>query len=773
MILCFATTVLLSAILLFVMEPMVGKMLLPALGGSPAVWNACLMFFQAALLAGYAYAHAITRWDARRLLSPLRGLRSRAGQDPGLACRATDRRPFRANTAGTPSTLSARRSIVMHSILLVLPIAVLPIALPRGEAPAADAAPIAWLLGQLATGAGLPFFVLAATSPLLQRWLACTRHAAGRDPYFLYAASNAGSLAALLSYPLLIEPMLTLRQQSVAWAGGYGATAALLGLCAAATWRAGAAAAGPANADGDALRTPWSERITWMVYAFVPSSLVLGVTAHLTTNLAAMPLLWVIPLALYLLTFVLVFARRPPMSHETMTKLMPFVLVPAAPLFFATIPGLEWRSLFVHLAMFFVAAMVCHGELARRRPETRRLTEYYVWVAVGGLLGGAFNTLAAPLVFRDTLEYPLAMCAACLLRPRAGTTATRTTRMLDAVIPLAIAAGAVALVLALRATSLRGTWGGLAIVFAATAAACLLSHRRPIRLGLTYAAALLAMGLYTRLDEGRRLHSERNFFGVKRVVASEDGRLRWLYHGTTAHGVQGSDATGSREPLAYYHRGGPFGDVMAAVGSTGAVRDVAVVGLGVGALACYLEPDWRCVFYEIDPGVARIASDPRYFTYLTSARGAWSIALGDGRVMLGRERDRRFGLIVLDAYSSDAIPTHLLSREAVQLYLSRLADGGLVAFHITNRFFDLEPVLGNLAHSLGLSCLTRNETTEELGAAAQAEGKLTAQVVVLARRPDDFGPLRTNKRWQPARIVRGEALWTDQYCNLLQRLRVE
>lgn len=743
MVALYAATLFLSALLLFLVQPMVGKMVLPALGGTPAIWNTCVVFFQSALLIGYAYVCWIT------------------------------------------TRLSLRRQALLQMVVLFLPLMVLPIGPDPGSRPPAEGSPIAWLLSSLLLAVGLPFFVVATSSPLLQRWFAETDHPASRDPYFLYVASSLGSLVALLAYPILIEPRLRLASQTRLWTAGYAALIGMTATCAVIAVRR----ALPRAADGlprlrmtpqrrtssisaDSAAPAVRRRLRWMLLAMAPSSLMLGVTTHITTNLAAVPLLWVIPLALYLLTFAIAFARRPWVSHDRMSKFLPVVATVSGPLFFVTIPGLEWRSALVHLMVFFVAAMTCHGQLAVSRPDPRHLAGYYLCVSLGGALGGAFNAILAPLVFRTVIEYPLMMAVACMLRPSPASVPYRSrARQLDVALPLALGVVAIGLVLFLRTTAWSGTWAGLAMVFVVVATACLAFRNRPLRFAFGYALGLTAFGLYARLEEGNLLHVERNFFGVKRVVSSEHGRRRELYHGTTLHGLQRTEPGLVDEPLAYYHRSGPVGDVFAATHARHAVSRVAVVGLGVGAMACYARPGERFDFHEIDPRVAAIAADAKYFTYLQRCKGTCEIVLGDGRQTLARAAAHRYNIIFLDAYSSDAIPTHLLSREAVRLYLDRLANDGLLAFHITNRYLRLEPLLAALGADAGLVCRARAESPVEIPPEAAAAGATPAHVVVMARRTEDLGLLATHAAWRTPPVSSETPVWTDQYSNIMAILR--
>lgn len=742
----YAATLFVSSVLLFTVEPMVGKMILPTLGGTPAVWNTCVLFFQIVLLAGYAYAHLTTTW------------------------------------------VGARRQAVAHVLILFLPFLVLPIGVAAGAQPPPADNPVTWLLYRLLTAVGLPFFVVSTSAPLLQRWFASAGHRASGDPYFLYVASNFGSLLALLAYPVVVEPMLRLADQGRAWTIGYALFAVMICVCAAVLWRSPATAPDGSEGEGhersridrggtqmapvgrpDALPAPTTAaRIRWVLLALVPSSLMLGVTAHITTNIAAVPLLWVIPLALYLLTFILAFARRPLLPSFS-ARWLPFVVVVTGPLFFINLSGLEWQSVLVSLAAFFLAAMACHGQLAKERPNVRYLTEYYLWISIGGALGGAFNTLVAPAIFSTVAEYPLAMVGACLLqRPPKTKRTRRQDRWLDFAWPLGLGLLAVGLVIVLQFTAWKDDLMGLFVVAAVFAWICHAFRNRPVRYGLVYAATLLAFALHARLGEGSRLHVERNFYGVKRIADRLDGKLRVLYHGTTVHGAQRTEPEYRTEPMAYYNRSGPVGDVFSAMYPAGTPTRIAVIGLGAGAMACYIGPSQRCTFYEIDPAVARIADDPKYFSYLSACRGAHEVVVGDGRLTLARAPDHDYGLIFLDAYGSDAIPTHLLSREALQLYLSKLADGGVLAFHISSRILDLESLLANLAGDASLVCFSRVQHRADLSAAERAFGAAPAHVVVMARRLQDLGDLATNPRWNACRADPHTPVWTDQYSNILE-----
>jgi hypothetical protein len=714
----FTLTIFVSALLLFLVQPLVGKMLLPLLGGTPQVWNTCMVFFQAALLAGYTYAHLGPAW------------------------------------------LGLRTHTLLHLALLAAALFVLPIAIPASSTPPADANPIPWLLGALLMGVGLPFFLVSASAPLLQCWFANTRHPAASDPYFLYAASNLGSLLALLAYPALVEPTWPLAEQSGLWALGYCALVVLASLCALCACVTPLSPLDVPVASGAPPTLP--RRLRWAVLAFVPSSLMLSVTTHLTTDIAPVPLLWVVPLALYLLTFTLVFARRS-LNHRALARGAPIVVVVLLLALLSEATDPVWLLLGAHLLGLFVLATVCHGELARDRPPAEYLTGFYLWLSLGGVLGGAFTALLAPLLFPGHAEYPLGLVLACLLLPPAGRRAAQPRPLLDVALPVALGLMTVALILLGRLLEVPAGPARVAVMFALPVAVCYAFADRPLRFGLGVGAVLLA-SLLAPSVHGRIVYQVRSFFGVHRVTEDPQRQLRVLVHGSTVHGRQSLDPSRQGEPLAYYHKGSPAGGVFAELERRPRAR-IGLVGLGAGSLAAYGRPGQRLTYYEIDPAVIHIART--YFTFLRDCpAGEPEVIPGDARLTLAQAPAAHYQLLVIDAFSSDAIPLHLLTREALQLYLSKLAPDGILALHISNRYLHLEPVLADLAADAGLVCRVRSD----LGShpAEQAAGKAPSQWAVLARRPEHLGRLARNAMWAPAASVPGGRVWTDDYSNVLQ-----
>ena len=791
--LLFALTLLVSASLLFLVEPMFARMVLPRLGGSPAVWNTCLVFYQAVLLAGYVYAHVTTRW------------------------------------------LGPRRQAALHLLMLLLPWLVLPIAIRGLGMPSGGSSPIPWLLGILTLSVGLPFFVLAASAPVLQTWFAQTGDGAAKDPYFLYGASNLGSLLGLLGYPLLLEPWLRLGVQAWVWTAGYGLLMLLTAVSAVVLWRSPQTA--PASSsDADIAVAPltvrdetthtspkrkrgtslwpslalrasvvpgrvqysglpeiedasptFARRLHWLVLALIPSSLLLGTTTYVSTDIAAVPLVWVIPLAIYLLSFVQVFARRRTFenlpvagrvvlrglqammlpSHGLAVRLQPLLVVLVAATFYfspyLTVPV----RMGVHLGMFYLTALVCHGELARLRPATQHLTEFYLWLSLGGVLGGLFNAILAPLLFSTVVEYPLMIVAACFVRPRQKTVVPPRWWLHPALISLAVLAAAViAYHSGFRQFNLGPRVGVLTMETVIVALVGLVAFGvsdRPWLFGLAVPNVLLA-GLFLSPSPGQVVYRDRSFFGVFRVVRNEQDQTMVLYHGSTIHGVQSLRPERRNQPLSYYFHTGPLGQLLAAR-AIHWDREIAVVGLGSGTIAAYGRPGQRFTFYEIDPTVERLARNPKLFSYLSGSRAKIRVVLGDARLSLGDAPDGTYGVIVLDAFTSDAIPLHLMTREALAMYCRKLAPGGVLALHISNRYMDLEPVLGRLADDAGLAAMV--EYDGHLTAADRRDGKMASTWVVMAHRKEDFRSLLADDRWEWISVSKETPLWTDDFSNIL------
>src|SRR6516165_4444768 len=671
----FTAAITLSAALVFMVQPMFTKMVLPRFGGAPSVWSVAIVFFQAALLAGYAYAHWLTRY------------------------------------AG------GHASVAIHLAVTIAATFALPLSIAAGWDRPPEASQALWLIGLFTASIGLPFFALAANSPLLQAWFARTDHPTAKDPYFLYAASNVGSFLALVSYPIVIEPYVRLGDQAWSWSVGFCFLIALLAGCGALRWRAPDDDA-RAGAAADAPPT-WKDAGFWVARAAVPAGLLVAVTAHISTDVAAVPLLWVLPLALYLLTFVIVFARRPIVPHWLVVAVQPaFIIALVAVIIFdpvKTIVGL----LAVHLTVFFVNALMCHGELARTRPAPRHLTAFYLWISAGGLFGGL---AAAVLVLIVCALYPVV----------------------------------------LGETTFNWTVGALL-------AASVLVWRAPLPFAAVIAFVLL---VNHSIVEQAGAVSVRSFFGVAKITETTDGQFRLLQHGTTLHGGQRiREANGQLatidppELLLYYWDGSAISETFAAVRAhvNRPIR-FAVIGLGAGSLACRAAPDDTVHYYEIDPVVIRIARDPYLFSFLWVCRPDVPIILGDARLTLAEAPDGAYDLIIVDAFSSDAIPIHLLTREAMAIYLKKLGPHGMVVMHVSNRHLELASVVAGIAAANGL--IARVSDSSDLDEAANPY-KFVATVVAVARSEEDFGALAQARDWALKAPDSSQWVWTDDYCNIV------
>lgn len=685
----YASTIFASAFLLFQIQPLMAKVIVPWFGGAATVWTTCLLFFQTFLLLGYLYAHGLARLKSRRAQAAI------------------------------------------HLSLLAASLFLLPV-LPGPEwKPADPSQPVVRVLLLLTVSVGLPYFLLASTSPLLQAWYAGV--AARGEVYRFYALSNAGSLLALVSYPVVFEPAFTVKTQALVWSAAYLLFALA---CGGLALRRGPRASAPVD-DEAAPAPPWPTRMLWVALAACGSALLLAVTHHLTQNLAAVPLLWVAPLTLYLLTFVLCFSGGTRYRRGIFLRLLAVALGGMA---YALSAQFVNPSLFILIPLFcgglFVGCMVCHGELARLKPHPSRLTEFYLAVALGGALGGVFTVLVAPRLFEGFFELHVALvaCAALVLL-----VLRRDPRSL-----LARARWQPAWLAAL----------GLFLVLAASLAVAL---RRQT------AAATAMM---------------RNFYGVLRVIDVEPLRIvliegekeepletepvrRKLMHGSIEHGLQFLHPEARREPTTYYGRTSGAGRALAALASREKLH-VGVVGLGVGTLAAYGRPGDRYRFYEINPQVVEVAHT--YFHYLEDSRAEIEIVLGDARISLEREPPQQFDALLLDAFSSDAIPVHLLTREAFELYARQLAPDGVLGVHISNHYLDLAPVVARQAMELGWNAMQVQNPGDEKKGVFRSNWVLLSRQVEFFDRPE----IREAATPMPPADVR---LWTDDYSAVFDVLK--
>lgn len=726
-VILFAGTLFLSALLMFALQPMFGKLLLPLLGGTPAVWNTCMVFYQTLLFGGYLYAHWLSRHTGDR------------------------------------------RQIQIHAALMIFSMLALPVALPSDPTPPTDDNPTFWLIWTLFLAIGLPFFVVSTTAPLLQKWFSHLGHHSSHDPYYLYAASNAGSLLALLSYPFLIEPNIGLADQRLFWSITYGLLCALILVCALTLWRSrlGEEDDSPVSeSDIDTIEPPpIQQQLYWLALAFVPSSLLLGLTQYISTDIAAVPLLWILPLTLYLLSFILVFSKWADRIHPPMVAAQPAVLLVFIAYSFinpAVLP--YWLDLILHCLAFFLAVMVCHGELAKHRPHTQYLTRYYLVMSFAGMLGGLFNTFVAPFVFNAVYEYPIMIVAALFLRP--GFFSGRW--FLQPIFPLLLLI--IGFVIYFSTDALfeyLDIIGGALILLAGLTYSV---RHSPLGLGLLTGVILIfTIGLHSLASS--TLYQERSFFGVlsvrETIIPDENNRpekVYELYHGTTKHGAERLIASQITTPLTYYSRPGPIGQLFAEFDDENQNWNIGSVGLGAGALACYTKAGQNWRFYEIDPLVIQVAKDTKWFHYLERCNPQADMIVGDARLSLSKEADQGFDLLIMDAFSSDAVPTHLLTREAMQLYFSKLKKDGLLAFHITNRHLALKKVLAEHAEHLQLSGLLQEFKPEN-----PAPLVVATDWVVLAKQPERLERLRQSRlgHWQKLPLTFDLQPWTDDFTHII------
>lgn len=727
----YALAIAWGAALLFICQPMLTKLILPSYGGSPSVWATATFLFQLLLLVGYALVHLTVRW-------------------------------------------LDRRQVPLQLVLVVLPLLTLPLALPSDAAPDADVDPVWWLIRTLMVAIGLPFVILATTGPVVQLWYSWTGLQAAQDPYVLYAASNAGSLIGLLAYPFLVEWALPLSAQTQWWSIGYVVYAVLMVGCGAFVLRARRAlvggqatrAAEPSEPDlpeHASLPVDARRRLRWLFWAFLPAGVSLGVTTHLTTDVAAIPLLWVLPLSLYLLTFIVAFGRRQrvapawPVLAASLLALASLVLAAPSlnlPVEFDVVLG---------LSLVFMTGLAGHSRLAADRPPVRHLTGFYLVVSVGGLLGGVLNGVVAPLLFAGPWEYsiqlalvPLLAVGIALPRPRALVLGRFGTVgwVLEALVVVGVAA-------------VLSRWGDVRWVVIAVAVGGLVwvAFGLMVVVGGRYfaglACVLLVVAAAVPLVADGADWRDRTFFGSYEVETA--GGQHTLTHGTTVHGAQlWPDGVPDRTPTTYYSRSGPLGDLMESGGGSEG-RSLGFIGLGIGTALAYVGPSDSADVIEIDQTVVDLAEDPRWFTFLPSVEENTDVLVGDGRLVLQDELpDAAYDVLVVDAFSSDAIPVHLLTREAMALYLDRLDEDGIVALHVSNRHLDLEAVAAALARDAGVAAAVRSDP-QPLDAGA------TPSTWVVLSADEERVQTLVDDGWVSLAGVEGP-LWTDDYSSVVSVL---
>jgi hypothetical protein len=717
----FALTLFLSAFLLFSVQPFFAKMVLPRLGGSPGVWSVAMVFFQSMLLLGYGYAHLLT------------------------------------------ARLSLKHAALVHLAVMAIAFIFLPIAIPQGWSEPPQTGQTLWLLGLFTVAVGLPFFAVSANGPLLQAWFSRTGHHHAADPYFLYGASNIGSFASLILYIVAFEPMMSVPQQSISWAAGFALLALAIAACAIIAFRsngeaaikAPARTALPSNVD-------WAMRLRWVGLAAVPSGLLVAVTAHVSMDIAAAPFLWVVPLALFLLTFVLAFAQKPLFSIGQLSAVLPplaaFVFITMV--FGSAVP--IWASLIGHLGYFFLAALLAHSVLVSLRPASNELTAFYFWMSLGGVIGGAFTALLSPVMFNWIAEYPLLILAALACRPQVWTSERREMRIMVLLGLLA----AVLLNNPLIATFMPIGPGFYAVAIAGFAAAAALVRYRSEAMHLMFAILVGGLFFASQATTGN-LSLDRSFFGVVKAFTSPDGRFTIMAHGTTEHGAMRNSERGAKPtPITYYHESGGIALALFARQEmlAGRPAQMGAVGLGAGAILCHRQPGETWTSYEIDQAVVDAAANPALFGFVPQCGNGDPVIIGDARLMLAKEPAAKFDYLLIDAFSSDSIPVHLLTTEAIELYRDKLAHDGFLVIHISNRFMELKSVVSAIAARTGMA--GRFGRFDAPDALKSGEHVNPSEVVVLARSEAALGAVATDTRWSP--LDPGTtAAWTDDYSNVL------
>jgi hypothetical protein len=713
----FTLTVFVSAFLLFSIQPMFTKMILPQLGGTPAVWSVAMVFFQGLLLLGYLYAHISTTY------------------------------------------LSTRVAVGLHLVLLLATFVALPISVSTGLGKPPVEGQMLWLIGVFALSVGLPFFAVAGNGPLLQAWFARTGHPQAGNPYFLYAASNLGSFAALLLYPVLFEITLRLPEQAFAWSAGFAALVALIATSGSITVLTGSAQ--EVKTETKAAPLSGSQIVKYVALSFVPSALLVAVTSHISTDVASAPFIWIVPLALFLLTFVLIFRDQPLVPRALVNASVPVLagMILLSKLFVFNF----LIAISVHLLFFFAAALMFHDRLYATRPQAERLTNFYLWMSFGGVLGGIFAGLLAPYLFSSILEYPILVSLVMLVHPaiREATPAQWKSQALPAAV---IAIAALIIISVLQRTGHLTSELVLPVMIMMASCIVIGAFRHNLVRAVLIPATFILLAFQADTIFGSSFH--RSFFGVYRISLNENGQFRVLSHGTTVHGAMrvanadGSPYQGPITPLTYYHPQGVLAETLHLLPANPAGRDIAIVGLGAGAQACNGQASDRFTYFEIDGLVEKIARDPKLFNFMEKCSPSAPVILGDARLTLA-DQPKSYDYLLLDAFSSDSIPVHLMTREAFKLYVSRLNENGLLVLHISNRHMELESVVAALAKDAGLAIKGRILPVNS----GDLADPFPSSVMVLAKKPETLAAFTADKGWnEPA--THNVSVWTDDYSNI-------
>ena len=758
----YSGCIFLSAFLLFLVQPMIGKMFLPWVGGSSAAWNTCMFFFQALLLAGYGYTHL------------------------------------------SLGRLGLKKQSFLQFPMMLLALLFLPFIYSNATPVPED--PSFWLIAQLIKTIGLPFFVIAGIAPLLQIWFANTGHTRAVSPFFLYAASNTGSLFALLAYPTLIEPSFDLAGQARIWTGGYILLIILMAACFSLVEKTEVAAQTKENKGSDVPPPATRTILFWVAAAFLPSSLLLAVTQYVTTDLVPVPMFWIIPLMIYLVTFIVAFSEKLAPRALTYSRISLLVILSFLSLYLFVEITYFWFSVMVHLFTLFCVAMFCHCAIAENKPPVKHLTAYYLWISLGGVLGGFFNSLIAPQIFSDYLEYPLLIVLSCLMIDRFNNSQpvkegeTDNRIFVPGIVSALVGFYIFALIIYFSNLNLpeqifhfatylgydinlpglkaflelisvyHGQIRQTAFALSALVPYFVLTRRCRVSFAPLVAVVLVLIFVYN-IGQHKIIKRYRNFFGVKKVFFDTEANLRYLAHGSTVHGKQCFTDALREEPLTYYHRRGPLGDIFALPMFGQDNLKVAIIGLGVGSMAAYSRTGNEFVFYELDPQVVEIAQRTGIFSYLKDFSHNCRVEVGDGRLKIMQAAPKYFDMIIIDAFSSDAVPIHLLTVEALQIYLDRLKDTGIIAVHISNRYINLQPNLQALAKVHNLHQTFINDDSFNSNEAANYE-RSPAEYAIFTRDQGIVNYLArvSGDTWAPINDWPDFRPWTDSHSSIFPLL---
>ncbi|HRK98403.1 MAG TPA: hypothetical protein PLE43_08010 [Alphaproteobacteria bacterium] len=722
----FTITIFLSAYLLFVVQPMIGKAMLPVLGGTPSVWNTTMLFFQILLLGGYFYAHAISKIKSLKI-----------------------------------------QFLSHFGFVLLAGLSTLPM-MTTMPPPADLDNPMWWQIKNMMVLIGLPFLFLSATAPLLQKWFSHTSHPDAHNPYFLYASSNLGSVLALLLYPVLIEQFLPLAEQSLYWAIGYAVLTVLMLACTFTVLKRISIESSDTQQTEDADLAPtWKTICLWMFLAFIPSSLMLGYTSFITSDIGSAPMFWVAPLTLYILSFVIAFAKKPLIPLKA-TRVVFAIL-------FAVIYSMMGCSFFLKLELgialgilFFVTAIMCHQELVRLKPPPKHLTLFYLIMSFGGALGGLFNALLAPVIFLKPYEFLItgALSLFCWNLSSSLSFKSIASHKKPMMILTLICLLALSSFMVLR--HMVGTPYVFALPFLGFAAiplVLILMDRKPYFIVACFVLSI-ATPFIPWQGLGKTVDISRNYFGT--LITTDNPLTRNLAHGTTLHGSQPLNPADKTIPLTYYNSKTSIGESFEIVKKYHpSPLEVAGLGLGTGSVACLLRPQDHIQFFEIDPDIIRIASNPNIFSYLHDCPPQSDITQGDARLKVKNITDASYDLLLVDVFSSDSIPLHLITKQATEMYLSKIKSDGMVVFHVTSRYFELEPELALISQSLEIPAITKISSTGEVEG---TDYQYFDTIAVILTRNETYLRELKSKGWLDVLANADQKPWSDDFANPLRAM---